>query len=521
MKKNITINLFGCLYAIDEDAYELLNKYIDNLRSYFGRQEGGIEIAEDIERRIAELFDELKQNGNEAISIEQVQEIISRIGKPEEMDDGNGERESQEEKVSASHEVHRKLYRDTRDGMVGGVLMGFSHYFGGDVKLWRIAFLLLCIIPVFFKFPYMVLAYVISWIVIPEAVSAEDYLRMLGKPITPDSIGETVMNADGKNKGRIEKTLSFILKVLFYSFIACILLVLGMLFIFGLIVAVIAVCSMFMKGVPYGIFADYERAEFVGPVIESIASGASVLFWVMLASILAFVAIPFFCGIHHVRTWFNTPRMSVRQRLAWCGAWVVSLLLLIGSAVLFADKIDELDDMLDAKNKNVAKSDDGYVYKTWKECYYAYSNDMSDAEVGLDIFLKDSVYNSISHLHFARTQDFSDTNSSRFSPGIYRITVKAFSNRDGLTAFVQTPDSVYTSKVPYGSPDRVTAIEKRKASSGETYNEYRLLMIPAVVIDSVEVSKPCELKYGIQEEKGRKDSRFVLYSGDYKMERIK
>ena len=27
MKKNITINLFGQLYAIDEDAYELLKKY--------------------------------------------------------------------------------------------------------------------------------------------------------------------------------------------------------------------------------------------------------------------------------------------------------------------------------------------------------------------------------------------------------------------------------------------------------------------------------------------------------------
>ena len=29
MKKNITINLFGQLYAIDEDAYELPKKYED------------------------------------------------------------------------------------------------------------------------------------------------------------------------------------------------------------------------------------------------------------------------------------------------------------------------------------------------------------------------------------------------------------------------------------------------------------------------------------------------------------
>ena len=39
MKKNITINLFGSLYAIDEDAYELLNQYQNNMRRYFSRKE--------------------------------------------------------------------------------------------------------------------------------------------------------------------------------------------------------------------------------------------------------------------------------------------------------------------------------------------------------------------------------------------------------------------------------------------------------------------------------------------------
>ena len=44
MKKNITINLCGRLYQIDEDAYELLSQYIEALRSYFKKQEGGEEI---------------------------------------------------------------------------------------------------------------------------------------------------------------------------------------------------------------------------------------------------------------------------------------------------------------------------------------------------------------------------------------------------------------------------------------------------------------------------------------------
>ena len=72
MKKNITLNLCGRLFQIDEDAYELLQQYIESLRSSFGHEEGGEEIADDIEARIAELFDELRQQGIEAITIDKV-----------------------------------------------------------------------------------------------------------------------------------------------------------------------------------------------------------------------------------------------------------------------------------------------------------------------------------------------------------------------------------------------------------------------------------------------------------------
>ena len=41
MKKNININLFGTLYAIDEDACTLLENYLDNMRSYFAKRDGG------------------------------------------------------------------------------------------------------------------------------------------------------------------------------------------------------------------------------------------------------------------------------------------------------------------------------------------------------------------------------------------------------------------------------------------------------------------------------------------------
>ena len=61
MKKNITINLCGVLYNIDEDAYALLDNYLESMKRYFSRQPGGMEIADDMENRVSELLWECRQ----------------------------------------------------------------------------------------------------------------------------------------------------------------------------------------------------------------------------------------------------------------------------------------------------------------------------------------------------------------------------------------------------------------------------------------------------------------------------
>lgn len=91
MKKNITINMQGRLYAIDEDAYNLLKQYEDSLRNYFANKEGGHEIVDDIEARIAELFDEVVARGKVAIDINDVENIVTRMGAPRDMDEPQDE----------------------------------------------------------------------------------------------------------------------------------------------------------------------------------------------------------------------------------------------------------------------------------------------------------------------------------------------------------------------------------------------------------------------------------------------
>ena len=58
MKKTLTVNLGGTVYHIDEDAYKLLDNYLNNLRYHFRKEEGAEEMVRDIEIRIAEIFNE-------------------------------------------------------------------------------------------------------------------------------------------------------------------------------------------------------------------------------------------------------------------------------------------------------------------------------------------------------------------------------------------------------------------------------------------------------------------------------
>ncbi|MBR1800046.1 MAG: PspC domain-containing protein [Bacteroidaceae bacterium] len=227
MKKNITINLCGRLFAIDEDAYELLSTYEQSLRNYFRQREGGEEIAADIEARIAELFDELKQNGTEAITIEHVREIIHRIGRPDEMEErptpdpsrvgGETSGKSEDDNAPASPLPHgrgrgRVLYRNPLDKKMMGVLSGFAAYFGGDVLWWRLGYaglVLLSFVGSSYNFLWflpgqhlyfnihfwgfaLIAAYILLAILMPVAETPEDRLRMKGKEVNPQNLAEEV-----------------------------------------------------------------------------------------------------------------------------------------------------------------------------------------------------------------------------------------------------------------------------------------------------------------------------------------
>ena len=117
MKKNISINICGTIYSIDEDAYQLLEHYLDSMKRYFS-QEGEEEISDDIEHRVAELLWEQKHNGKDAVSIEMVKEIIEKIGNPADIANETKTHEENEEffpkskKSVGLYSLHRRFCGD-------------------------------------------------------------------------------------------------------------------------------------------------------------------------------------------------------------------------------------------------------------------------------------------------------------------------------------------------------------------------------------------------------------------------
>lgn len=195
MNKVLNINLGGYPFTIDDDAFEHLENYLDTIHAHFKKSEGYEEITSDIEARMAELFQE-QLNGRSIVTIRIVETCIGIMGTPEEFgaeglgveDDFQERRESHSSEKQTNYHTGKKLFRDPDDTTVGGVCSGIAAYFGVEDPLWvRLLFVL-----GFFSGTIGLWAYIILWIIIPEAKSAGDRLAMKGEPINVSNIGKII-----------------------------------------------------------------------------------------------------------------------------------------------------------------------------------------------------------------------------------------------------------------------------------------------------------------------------------------
>ncbi|MBM3176998.1 MAG: PspC domain-containing protein [Bacteroidetes bacterium] len=182
MKKNISINISGIIFHVEEDGYEKLRQYLDAINQYFSKFDGSSEIIADLENRIAEIFHSKLSDDKQVITLEDVEALIQTMGG---IDDFKASVASDEESASfenqtnqskenadphSSNQSAKKLYRNNRRKVLGGVCSGIAHYFKIDPVWLRL--LLILLIPVANVFVFF--GYMLMWIIVPESNDLDD-----------------------------------------------------------------------------------------------------------------------------------------------------------------------------------------------------------------------------------------------------------------------------------------------------------------------------------------------------------
>ena len=350
MKKTFTINISGSIFHIDDDAFEKLQKYLHMLNKHFGPAIEGQEILQDIEARIAELFLEKTGNKVEVITDFMVDEVIARMGKPEDfMEAGEEESEKAATETTSPEEepkIRRRLYRDGDNRVLGGVCSGMGAYFNIDMVMMRVIFFLLF----FLIGPFNLLLYFILWIVVPKAKTTAQRLEMRGKEATISNIEKSIKEevnevgesynkfANAKNEKGVSRIDSFgevvgsVLRVV----LRVIVLIFGAALIIGGIASLIgfvttmAVGHSFMHGGPWN-FGSGSNVDMSALLNNFVSPGAYAV---------SIIAISILAGIPILLILFIGTKLLFRYKtnnrmigLATFGLWLAALIVLIVVAV--------------------------------------------------------------------------------------------------------------------------------------------------------------------------------------------
>ena len=437
MKKNISINISGIIFHIEEDGYNNLKKYLDTINTYFSTYEDSEEIIADIEGRIAEIFLAKLTEGKQAVTAKDVTVLIKTMGSVadfealEEDMDFEAPKTSQETKAEepASHKQEgkfekgtsstyvrpdklyrdlnrkvlggvasgighyynidplwirvglllfifsggfivlapfsgiaflgyfimwavtpgsdslvedkklKKLYRDPDNHVLGGVAAGLSKYFNIDLVIVRIIFVVL-----FLGFGVGFLAYIILWIITPEANSITDKMQMKGVPVTLSNIDSNIKQKKEeklveKGEGAFTTVLLFpfrlvgkILTGISKAFGPLMVFLVGIIRVFtGSIISIVGLSVMFAMVVTAGVFlglyseGDYwfnwgEWGYLPYEVVHETIPGVGIAF-LLLAVFIPFLYV-FVAGLTVI-----AKRKVMSSAVGWSilGIWLISI----------------------------------------------------------------------------------------------------------------------------------------------------------------------------------------------------
>ena len=182
------VSIGGYAFTLEVEAYAIVKQYLDELEAYYSQREGGSEIMEGIEERMAELLYE-KCADDCVASVAEINDIIATLGKPSAIEsDADPELKKETVPGDTRREGKKRLYRDPTGKMLGGVCSGLAAYFKIDVVIVRIIFIGLTVLGMVVSHnhwhvysslgPFVVLTYLALWIAMPEAKTVKQRWEM-------------------------------------------------------------------------------------------------------------------------------------------------------------------------------------------------------------------------------------------------------------------------------------------------------------------------------------------------------
>lgn len=179
MKNIINVSLGGRGFALEEDAYNRLNQYLEHYRAKLTVPElQKSEVMQEMEERIGELFASETSSGARVVTLPIVEKVAGVLGMP----DGSNETYGAPNPNPTSREA-RKLYRDADNKSIAGVCSGLATYLDLDVALVRV---LMLVAFIFGSAGFWI--YIILWIVMPIADTPAKRCEMHGVPPTAENM---------------------------------------------------------------------------------------------------------------------------------------------------------------------------------------------------------------------------------------------------------------------------------------------------------------------------------------------
>jgi len=352
MNKTININLGGYFFHIDEIAYQKLKKYLDAIaKSLNDDPQGKDEIIADIEARICELLTEKITDTRQVVNELDINNIIKIMGEPEDYSEHDDNFWETNSKNKGRKSNSKKLFRDRQNRFISGVSAGIAHYSDIDVVWVRIAFILL---TVFSGIGFI--AYVVLWIVTPEAKTTAEKLQMEGERVTIDNIEKKIKEefntiketiedgannvkkkvADGfQRNGKISTTgLEEVFNII-KNFTTIIFNIIGK--FIGIIIVIVS--SMILIAMFFGVFSigSFELLGYGEDFIRlpNFIYDSIIPYWILTICIFILIGFPFLIlfllGLRIISS--NIKQLSKTMSLSLLGIWIVALLTIVFAGI--------------------------------------------------------------------------------------------------------------------------------------------------------------------------------------------